>query len=241
MLPSLLSNIGMRSNLRLYSLLQLAQRSVGSKGQKNHLFRWLMSLGALGLFFVAFVDSSVIPLPLPGSTDLLLLLLVSHRGSTFLYAVWLAASASTGSLLGGYLTWSAGRKGGEVALERYVPQRFLHRIAKWIERHGFWSIAIAAILPPPIPLTPFVVAAGALKVTRAHFLTAFCIARCFRYGLLAWLGFTYGRHIVQLWQHALSGWGAIILWSYFGLLVAAIAFGIWKFRHSTRRTAGQPA
>jgi hypothetical protein len=41
---------------------------------------WLTHLGALGLFSVAVVDSSPIPLPLPGSTDLLLLWLVAYGG-----------------------------------------------------------------------------------------------------------------------------------------------------------------
>lgn len=73
---------------------------------------WLTHLGSLGLFAVAVVDSSVIPLPLPGSTDLLLLWLVSHHGDPWL----LAASAIAGSILGGYTCWSTGRKGGEAAL-----------------------------------------------------------------------------------------------------------------------------
>ena len=159
-----------------------------------------------------------------------------------LSAVWLASCALAGSVIGGYLAWSAGRKGGEVTLERYVPKRHLNRITRWIERHGAWSIAVAAMLPPPIPLTPFTIAAGALKITRPRFLIAFGIARCLRYGLLAWLGFTYGRHIARLWQHTLSGWGPTILWSYAGLVLAGIAFGIWKYRQNTRReTAGQPA
>jgi len=58
--------------------------------------RWLTHLGALGLFSVAVVDSSVIPLPLPGSTDLLLLWLVANQGNPYL----LASSAIAGSLLG---------------------------------------------------------------------------------------------------------------------------------------------
>jgi hypothetical protein len=39
-------------------------------------------MGALGLFFGAVVDSSVIPLPLPGSTDLVLLWFVAHNGKS---------------------------------------------------------------------------------------------------------------------------------------------------------------
>ena len=69
---------------------------------------WLTHLGFLGLFSVAVVDSSVIPLPLPGSTDLLLLWLVAHSGDPWL----LAPCAIAGSLLGGYTTWQIGRRGG---------------------------------------------------------------------------------------------------------------------------------
>jgi len=92
---------------------------------------WIMHLGALGLFFVAVIDSSVIPLPLPGSTDLLLLWLVAHSGDPWL----LAPCAVAGSILGGYTTWHIGRRGGEDALRHYVPARLLGPIVGWVERH----------------------------------------------------------------------------------------------------------
>jgi membrane protein YqaA with SNARE-associated domain len=214
-----------------------------ASGHRGHLLRWLMSLGGLGLFGVAIVDSSMIPLPLPGSTDLLLLLLTAHRGTTPVSAAWLAFCALAGSLIGGYLCWSAGRKGGEVTLERYVPKRFLGRVTGWVEQHGAWSVGVAAILPPPIPLTPFILAAGALKVQRGRFLVFYGIARTLRYGFLAWLGILYGRYVVRLWQKELAGWSTIILWSYAGLVAAGIAYGVWKFRRSNaaRPDAASPA
>jgi membrane protein YqaA with SNARE-associated domain len=222
----------------------LAQRvhHAGSQHQ-SHLLRWLMSLGGLGIFAVAIVDSSVIPLPLPGSTDLLLLLLAAHRGTTVVSAIWLAACAFLGSMVGGYLTWSAGRKGGEVTLERYVPRRLLGRVTGWVEHHGPWSMGVAAILPPPVPLTPFLLAAGALKVPRTPFLIAYGAGRLTRYGLLAWLGITYGRHFVRLWQNALAGWTSTILWVYASLVAAGILYGIWKFRRGSanRSSSKQPA
>ena len=95
-----------------------------SHAHHSLLPHWLTQLGGLGLFAVAILDSSPIPLPLPGSTDLLLLLLVSHHGNPFL----LAACAIAGSAIGGYLTWSAGKKGGEALMERSVPARFRKRI-----------------------------------------------------------------------------------------------------------------
>jgi membrane protein DedA with SNARE-associated domain len=227
--------------------LQAAKRAVAGAGRRaaashrSPLLRWLISLGGVGLFAVAIVDSSVIPLPLPGSTDFLLLLLTAHRGTTALWAVWLAFCAFGGSLVGGYLTWSTGRKGGEVALARYVPKRYLARITGWVERHGVWSVSLSAILPPPVPLTPFLLAAGALGVTRGRFLVSYGAARLVRYGLLAWLGITFGRHVVTLWWHKLDDWSAVILWTYAGLIVAGIGYGVWKMRHGKRKQRQTPA
>jgi membrane protein DedA with SNARE-associated domain len=146
-------------------------------------------------------------------------------------AIWLAFCAIAGSLVGGYLTWGAGHKGGEMALERYVPKRFRSRIGALVEKHGVWSVALATILPPPVPLTPFLLAAGALGMARGRFMLSFGIARAVRYSLLAWLGMTYGRHFVHLWEKELNGWSAPILWTYGGLVVAGLAYGIWKARH----------
>src|SRR5271168_2243300 len=210
---------------------------------QSHLLRWLASLGGLGIFAVSVVDSSVILLPLPGSTDILLLLLSAHRGTTAVTAVWLAFCAIAGSILGGYLTWSAGRKGGEIALERYVPKRYLGKITGWVQKHGAWSIGVSAIMPPPVPLTPFLLAAGALNVPRGRFLLFYGTARTLRYSLLAWLGVTYGRHVVRTWLKDLDSLSSTILWIYGGLVVVAIVFGIWKFRRSksSRETTPVPA
>jgi membrane protein YqaA with SNARE-associated domain len=199
--------------------------------------RWLIHLGSLGLFAVAVFDSSPIPLPLPGSTDLLLLLLVAHRGNPFV----LAASAIAGSAIGGYLTWKTGCKGGEALLARSVPARFRARLEHWATDHSFMSVFVSAILPPPVPLTPFLLAAGALKVTRNRFLAALVSARTVRYGLIAWAGATYGRKVVRWWTQNLAQWGSAITWTFVALLAAAIAYGIWKFRRQKREEAGERA
>jgi membrane protein YqaA with SNARE-associated domain len=221
--------------------LQAAKRAAGetavkgvrhASGRSSPLLRWLVSLGGVGLFAVAIVDSSVIPLPLPGSTDLLLLLLTAHRGTSAGSAAWLTFCAFAGSIVGGYLTWSAGRKGGEAALERYVPKRYLGRVKGWVEKYGAWTTGVSAILPPPVPLTPFLLAAGALGVKRDRFLIFYGVARAIRYGLLAWLGLTYGRHIVTMWRRELNGWSTTILWTYAGLVALGIAYGVWKFRRA---------
>jgi len=185
---------------------------------------WLTHLGALGLFSVAVVDSSPIPLPLPGSTDLLLLWLVAFGGDPWL----LAALAIAGSLVGGYSTWHLGHRGGEAALRRYVPARLLGRVVGWVERHRILAVFLPAVLPPPIPLLPFALAAGALGVSRRRFLVVYGSARSLRYSLIAWLGVVYGRHAIRLWSGTLQKWSTPLICVFVTLLVAGICFGIWK-------------
>jgi membrane protein YqaA with SNARE-associated domain len=207
------------------SLLQTAQ-SLVLRVKPALMPHWLTHLGALGLFSVAVIDSSVIPLPLPGSTDLLLLWLVAHSGNSWL----LVSCAVAGSVLGGYTTWQVGRKGSEAALRHYIPVRLLRRVVKWVERHPILAVFVPAMLPPPIPLLPFALASGALGVSRRRFLAVFGAARALRYSLVAWLGVAYGRHIVRVWSVSLQKWSMPLLCVFLALMVAGVCFGIWKVR-----------
>jgi membrane protein YqaA with SNARE-associated domain len=194
---------------------------------------WITHLGPLGLFAVAAIDGSPIPLAIPGSTDLLLLLLVSHRGNPFL----LTASAVIGSAIGAYTTWSAGKRGGEALLRRTVSQRMRERIEHWTDRHSILAVFLPAVLPPPIPLMPFLVAAGALGVSRRRFFVAFNLGRTLRYGLVAWAGVVYGRRFVRWWTNTLAGWSTVILWAFILALVGGIAYGIWQYRRQQKTDA----
>jgi membrane protein YqaA with SNARE-associated domain len=187
---------------------------------------WAIHLGVVGLFLVSVLDSSIIPLPVPGTTDLLLLWLVSHNGNPWL----LASSAIAGSLIGGYTSWNIGKKGGQAALERWVPARILRRIVGWVERHPILAVFLPAILPPPIPLSPFLLASGALGVTRKSFLLAFASARTLRYAFVAWMAVIYGRHIVRLCAGTLEKWSTPLLWVFAAVVVSGVCLGIVKFR-----------
>jgi len=201
---------------------------------------WLMNLGGLGLFALAIVDSSMVPIPLPGSTDLVLLLLTAFRSSSISSPIIFASCALAGSVVGGYLAWAAGKKGGEAALERLGKGRFVQRVQKWVKRNGILSVWLAAIQPPPIPLMPFTLAAGALGLSLSRFLVAYCIGRAMRYALIAWLGYKYGRQVLAWWQKDLKAWTTPILSVYISLLVLGGAYGIWKYRRETKK-GPQPA
>jgi len=203
--------------------------------RRSFLPHWLIRLGPLGLFAVAIVDSSIVPLPIPGSTDLLLLLLVSHSGNPWL----LTFSAVAGSIIGGYSTWQLGKKGGEAAMKRWISARMLKRVNAWVGSHPVLAVFLPALLPPPIPLSPFILASGALGVSRGRFLAAYSAARILRYSLVSWLAVRYGRHVVRLWNQELGKWSAPLLWTFLAVVVAGLGYGIWKFRRMRSSGAGR--
>lgn len=179
---------------------------------------------------LAVVDSSVVPIPLPGSTDLVLLLLTAFRSSSVTSPIEFACWAFVGSIIGGCLSWAAGKKGGEAALERLGKGKFVKRVQGWVKRNGMLSVGLAAVHPPPIPLVPFTLAAGALGLSRVRFLIAYGSGRAVRYGVVAWLGYRYGREVVVWWQKDLKGWTVPIISIYVGLVVLGGIYGFWKYR-----------
>jgi membrane protein YqaA with SNARE-associated domain len=201
---------------------------------RNPLFHWLIGLGGVGLFFVAIVDASVVPLPLPGSTDLLLLVLVTHKPEQW----WLfALIAIAGAIVGAYFSYRLAAKGGEALLQRYVPAKYTDRIKHWVQHNPVLAIGLPALLPPPIPLTPFVIAAGALHMPKRKFLVAFIIFRSARYLLEAWLGQHYGRHLIGLWRKYFGESAAPVIWTVVGLLVIGSSIIAWRMIRDKRRSA----
>jgi len=65
---------------------------------------------------------------------------------------------------------------------------------------GFWAVAVPALLPPPFPIVPFLLAAGAMQYSRQKFLLALTVGRGLRYGLLAYFGVLYGRHFLRFFS-----------------------------------------
>ncbi len=194
------------------------------------MLRWLVGLGPLGLLAVAAIDSSGIPLLVPGSTDLLLLWLVSRKGNLWL----LVLCAVAGSTLGGYTAWSAGRRGGQAALRHHVPSRYFERTLAWVERHTILSVFLPALMPPPILVGPLVIASGALGVSRRRFLAVYGTARSLRYGLVAWLGVVYGRSVARLWSAVIEKWSVPLICVFVAMLAAGVCLAVWQARRSRK-------
>jgi membrane protein YqaA with SNARE-associated domain len=156
------------------------------------LWQRLRRLGGVGLVILGIADNSVVPLT--GSMDVLTIWLAArHREPWPYYAVM----ATLGAVIGGYITYALARKGGKEAMERKLSKRRAAKISKAFARWGFFAVAVPALLPPPFPFVPFLLAAGAMQYGRKKFLAALSAGRGLRYSLAAWLGSLYGTHILR--------------------------------------------
>ena len=153
--------------------------------------RWLLRLGGIGLIPLGLLDSSLIPLP--GSMDVATIILSARQEQLWLYYAFMA---TVGSVAGGFVTYRLARKGGKEAMERRFPSKKVDKVRKIFERWGFGSIVIPALLPPPIPMVPFVFVAGAMQYPAKKFLAALTLGRVVRYVILAYLAGRYGREII---------------------------------------------
>src|SRR5277367_3220483 len=91
----------------------------------------LRHLGALGLFFLAILDSS--PIPTFGGPDILTAVLAaSHRNPWYEYA----ATATAGSVIGAYLTFRVARQAGSAYLESKFKKGKLSKFLKLFKRWG---------------------------------------------------------------------------------------------------------
>jgi membrane protein YqaA with SNARE-associated domain len=149
--------------------------------------------------------------------------------------VLLIAVATAGSALGGWFSWRVGQSGGMAFIEKRTPARIFKRVCGWMESHAILAVAVPAILPPPMPLSPFVLAAGALKMSLRKFMVTFTASRLVRHAIAVLLGIRYGKHVLVLWSKFSAKWGTpilIVLWAFI-LISAGFAFWqLWKTSHT---------
>src|SRR5271154_4367333 len=81
---------------------------------QNPVVHFFFHLGVVGLLLVAIVDSSFVPLPIPGVTDIMLVVYAAAHESVFL----LVAVATVGSALGGLISHAVGQAGGIAFLQK---------------------------------------------------------------------------------------------------------------------------
>jgi len=154
-------------------------------GLRDRIFH----LGALGFIPLVLLDSSVVPVP--GSMDILTILTILLSARERDLWPYYACMATLGSVIGALVTYRIARRGGQEALSKTVKRKTLRKVQQLFDRWGLGAIAIPAVLPPPVPMVPFVLTAGAMQYPVKKFVFALSLGRAVRYGLLAFLAGLY--------------------------------------------------
>jgi uncharacterized membrane protein YdjX (TVP38/TMEM64 family) len=134
--------------------------------------------GYPGIFLLSFMTNATVFLPAPG------IAVVFAMGAIF-NPVYIALAAGAGGALGELSGYLAGFSGQSI-IER---TNIYHKYHTWIQKTGFISIVILAVLPNPF-FDIAGVAAGILKMPIFRFLLAVWIGVTIKMFLFAWIGST---------------------------------------------------
>jgi membrane protein YqaA with SNARE-associated domain len=197
----------------------------------NWIYGVALSIGGVGLFGIAFLDSSFISLP--QINDILVVLMVTQNKSWMLYYAFMATA---GSVAGCYVIYFLAEKGGEAFRKRRLRSGRGAGILALYKRHGLLALIVPALLPPPAPFKLFVLMAGVAGVRPLPFIGAIAFARGLRYVALGILAIYYGDAALELMR---TRGREVALWLAGIIVVGAVAWWWWNRRAS--RAAGNPA
>lgn len=124
------------------------------------------------------------------------LLLKRHSEIVWLFPFFATAS----SVIAAAMVFWIGRKIGEKGLEHWISPAVLEKARGEVRTKGAFALTLPALLPPPFPLMPFVLACGALSVSTTRFFITFASLRMVRFSILTVLAWFYGQQIVALFQ-----------------------------------------
>ena len=158
----------------------------------SRVSEYLITFGAFGLFTVALLDSTFVPLP--SSADALMLILTTaHPSWMLLYAFM----ATAGSAIGCWVLYLVSRRAGARALKRF-SERKQQRVKELIDRYDVIAVLVATLLPPPFPFKLFVVSAGVFRFSLVRFMIAIVVGRAFRFLLEGYFAVRYGAEAKEI-------------------------------------------
>ncbi|MBL3571105.1 cytochrome B [Rhodovulum sulfidophilum] len=161
----------------------------------RRLYDWTLSLADSRnamwvLFIVAFVESSVFPIP----PDVLMVPMILARPSR---AFAIAGVALAGSVLGGLAGYGIGsaffEQIGRPVLEFYGKDAYFDEFGARYNDYGAWAVLIAGVTP--FPYKVITILSGSTGLNLWVFMTASVIARGIRFFLVAALLWKFGAPV----------------------------------------------
>jgi membrane protein YqaA with SNARE-associated domain len=183
---------------------------------------WASSLGGVGLFIIALLDSSF--LSFPQVNDILVIVLSTKNPERMAYY---AAMTVAGSLVGCLLLFRVARSGGDVFLRKRFKGPHIDRAMAAYQKFGLLAVIVPAMLPPPVPLKLFVLLAGAARLPVWQFAVAIIIGRSIRYFGQGYLAVLYGAQAMNLIRQRTAEVGIALAAV---VVVGAIAYAIYRRR-----------
>ena len=181
---------------------------------------FLKPLGVWGVCALAIVDSSSIPMPI----DAIVIGYVAADHTRFVIYAFMAA---LGSAIGSLVPYYLGRAGGELFLLKRINRERYEKLRDRFERQEFLAIMIPAMMPPPMPVKLFELAAGVFEMKVVWFFTAIFVGKFLRFILWAAITVFYGPTIVHTVSHTFHQHLGIVL-AVLGVL--AVLLGIYITR-----------
>ncbi len=155
----------------------------------------LITFGAPGIFAIALLDASF--LPIPGGTDAVVMTL-SHLNHTLMPLYVLMAVL--GATLGCLFPYWIGYKTGAAALRKFSEEK-RERALRLLDRYDTWAMLVGAVLPPPFPFKILLLAAGGFRMNVWRFLFAIALGRSLRFILEGVMAVRYGDQAAELFKH----------------------------------------
>ena len=148
---------------------------------------------APAMFFIGALDSSL--LSLPEINDYLVIArCYSDPKSVFYFPLF----AALGSVIGCNILYAITSRGGKALLSTRFKVEHIARVEQLYARYGILTLAIPALLPPPMPFKIFVATAGALHFPAWRFRVTIMVARSLRYIIEGVLAVFYGEIVIRL-------------------------------------------
>jgi len=192
------------------------------------LIAWLQafaaSIGGPGLFIIAFLDSSFIPLP--EVNDLLVVTAVMAHPYRLVYY---ALMATSGSIAGCLALYFVGRRGGDALVRSRFGSERMTRSMAVLQRHGVLTILVLSLLPPPAPFKIFILLAGVAAIPIWRFVVALLIGRGARFLLIGVLAVKYGNQAIDFIHEHQRTVGLVVV----GLIVVGtVGWLVWRRRRT---------
>lgn len=156
---------------------------------KEWAFQLVNSYGQIGLFVIAFAESSFFPIP----PDVLVIALVMPPTDASPFIT--ATICTVGSVAGAVGGWLIGKWGGRPILDKLFDPEKVRQVEKLYDRYGVAAVFIAAFTP--IPYKVFTIASGVFRLNLLGFIGASVIGRGARFFLVAYLTDWFGEWVVK--------------------------------------------